>query len=203
MTGAVLLIALCALLPEREKFAYETDERGRIGRLAVTQHLDSAGYHVQYESDRTVDVLIDPVDFSTLAVRKVVNGKVELTIEKKKDFRVDYKGKVSTYREKKPIYDRHTLDYVMRHYDYTEDFSARIRLSIPEFMVVNADIAVVGEETLASPLGDIACWKVAFVPRIIFVKAEIYFWIEKDYPHRCMKYADTSGRRQVLLIEYE
>ena len=49
---------------------YETNAKGKIGRLYVTMHRDTLGYHVRYVSDREIDVILDTADLSTIYIEK-------------------------------------------------------------------------------------------------------------------------------------
>lgn len=198
----MLFFLISLMIPSRESFVYQTDEKGKLGTIDVTLYKDTAGYRIRYVSDRVIDVVLDTVDLGTLYVNKVVKGKWELLIERRDEFMVNFKGKKSNYDEKGPVYDRHTLDYALRRYEYSETFKKRIRLNVPEFMVINADLSVVGSETVNAPVGDIECWKILMKPRILIIRRDFYFWIEKEFPHRCVKYTDSSGNNLILLIKY-
>ncbi|HEX7321111.1 MAG TPA: hypothetical protein VF399_12250 [bacterium] len=198
----MLFFLISLMIPSHESFIYQTNDKGKLGTLTVTLNKDSVGYRVRYVSDRLIDVIIDTVDFRTLYVYKLVKGKWELSIERRNKFMVNFKGRKTSYEEKGPIFDRHTLDFVLRGFNYTKDFKHRIRLNVPEFMVINADLSVIGAEVIDTPVGELSCWKVMMMPRVIFVKMKFYFWIEKEFPHRFAKYADSSGKNQILLVEY-
>jgi hypothetical protein len=190
------------VIPSHESFVYQTDEKGRLGTIDVTLNKDTAGYRIHYVSDRVIDVILDTSDFRTLYVNKLVKGKWELSIEQQKKFMVNFKGKKASYNEKGPVYDRHTLDNALRGFEYSAKFAQRIRLNVPELMVINADLSVVGSETINAPVGDIMCWKILMEPRVLIIKKKFYFWIEKEFPHRCVKYTDSSGNNVILLIKY-
>ncbi|HEC79148.1 MAG TPA: hypothetical protein ENI34_08425 [candidate division WOR-3 bacterium] len=200
-----ILLFLLLLLPDKEIMVYETNDKGKIGTMHLTAAKDSTGYRVVYEwEDRRLEVLFDTLDMSTLYVKKTVGDKVELEITKKDKFKVYFKGRRQSYGADKPIYDRHAIEYALRGFDYNKDFKTKIRFHVPEFMIVNADVAVVGEgEVTAAELGEFDCWKVELKPHVLFFKWRFYFWIEKEYPHRFIKYEDSSGKNSILLIEYE
>jgi hypothetical protein len=40
-------------------------------------------------------------------------------------------------------------------------------------------------------------------PRVIFFGRRFFFYIEKEYPHRFVKYTDSSGKNSITLVEYE
>ena len=69
-------------------------------------------------------------------------------------------------------------------------------------MIVNADLHVIGEESVNTSLGSITCWKLKMKPRVFFINWQFYFWIEQAYPHRFVKYEDSSGENRILLVEY-
>ena len=193
---------VCLMIPAQESFVYQTDEKGKLGTIDATLSKDTSGYRIRYVSDRVIDVILDTLDLRTLYVNKVVKGKCELQVEQQKKFMVNFRGKKASYNEKGPVYDRHTLDIAFRGFEYSEKFRRRIRLHVPELMVINADLSVIGSEILSTPVGDIACWKILMEPRVFIIKKKFYFWIEKEFPHRCIKYTDSSGNNVILLIKY-
>lgn len=198
----MIFLFLCLqILPARESMMYETNEKGKIGYITITSQRDSLGYHVIYSSDRLIDVILDSLDLGTLAIKKFVNNRLELKISRNGKFEVWLKGKKLYYRVNGPIYDRHTLDFALRGFDYSDSFKTNIRLHIPELMIINAEVEVVGEEHINSRAGDILCWKILVIPRIIFTHRKFYFWIEKDYPHRFVKYWDSSGENYIILVD--
>jgi len=199
----ILLLLFLQLLPNKEIFIYETKDKDKIGRMDVISQKDSLGYHVVYTSDRTIEVILDTLNLGTLYINKIVDDELELKISRAKKFNVWFKGHERTYREDKPIYDRHTLDFALRGFEYTPDFKTVIRLHVPELMIINADIEVVGEEVVSTPLGEIPCWKVEMKPRVFFIRKKIFFWFEKDYPHRFIKLEDESGKKGIRLIGTE
>ncbi len=199
----ILFLLLLTILPEKEHLIYETNDKGKMGTIELVSEKDSLGYHVVYTWDRVIDVLLDSLNFGTLSIEKVVNGRLEMEISREKHFKVYFKGRRFTYQEDGPVYDRHTLDFALRGFEYKRDFERRIRLHIPEFMIINADLKVIDEDIVSGPLGEIPCWKVEMTPRILFIRWKFYFWIEKDYPYRFLRYEDSSGKNSVLLIGYE
>lgn len=171
--------------------------------MDITVELDTSGYHVIYTwENKILELIFDTSDMSTKYVKKTAGDKVELLAERKEKFDVLFKGRKFSYNIKQPIYDRHAIEYALRGFEYYNTFKHEIRLHVPEFMVINAEINVLDEETISCPLGDIACWKVEMVPKVLFIKWRFYFWFEKEYPNRFIKYSDSSGKNSILLIEY-
>ena len=164
-------------------------------------HRDSLGYRVRYVSDREIDVILDTLDLSTVYVEKYVDGKLELKIETGNEFKVYFKGGESRYRDDGQIYDRHTLDYALRRFDYHPEFKAIFRLHIPELTIVNAEVEVLGEKQIITAVGEFDCWKVQMKPRILFFNWRFFFYIEKEFPRRFIKYTDSSGENSITLIE--
>ncbi len=202
----ILFFLLLQIIPDNEYVTYETYEKGKLGKIVITSHRDSIGYHIFYKSDRSIEVILDSLTLGTIYINKFVNNRRELTITRNKEFKVYFKGEKHTYRETRPVYDRHTLDFALRGFSYSSGFKTSIRLHIPEFMIVNAELEVIGEEIMTCPVGKIPCWKVQLVPRVLFFSRKLYFWIEKAWPHRFVKYADSSGQNYILLTsskEYE
>jgi hypothetical protein len=199
----VLILALALqILPEEELLVYETDDKGKRGRISIVSELDSSGYRVTYTSDRTITCVLDSVNLSTLYVEKIVSGRHELTAEQHEKFEVHFRGNKYRYHETDPVYDRHTLDFALRGFLYHQGFKRTFRLHVPEFMIVNAELELVDEDTIDTELGNIACWKLKMRPRVFFINWEFYFWIEQAYPHRFVKYEDSSGDNRILLVEY-
>jgi hypothetical protein len=199
----VILLFLCLqLLPKTEFFIYKTNDKGKIGTIQVTSHKDSLGYHIMYTSDRIIEIVLDSLTLGTLYVKKTIDGRQALKIERdKEEFTVYFRGNKTTYHENGPVFDRHTLDFALRGFTYHTLFEDTFRLHIPEFMIVNAELKILGEEIIAGPCGEILCWKLQMIPRVLFIRIKFYFWIEKDEPHRCVKYADSSGENYILLAE--
>lgn len=198
----ILFFLFLQLLPDAESFVYETNAKGKIGSLHIMMQKDSLGFHVMYRSDREIEVILDTQDLSTVYIEKYVEGELELKIETTNEFYVFFKGAERHHRDDKPIYDRHTLDFALRGFDYHRDFKEIFRLHIPEFTIVNAEVEVIDEECVTTPVGEFDCWKVQMKPRIIFLNWRFFFYIEKEYPHRFVKYSDSSGDNVIVLISY-
>lgn len=198
----IVLLVLLHVLPVSESFVYETNDKGHIDSIIVESYRDSIGYHVRYVWDREIVAIFDTLDLSTLYMRKIVNDQLELEIKKENKFNVYFKGRESQYSANEPIYDRHSLEFPIRGFDYHPGFKKIFRLHIPEFMVVNADLEVMGEQDITTPLGTFQCWEVKMKPRILFLNRKFFFYIEKEYPHRFVKYADSAGDNIITLIEY-
>lgn len=200
----ILFFLLLQILPEKEVMVYETNDKGKMGTMDVTVEHDSLGYHVIYTwEDRILEVVFDSLNLSTLYVKKIVGNKLELEATRGKKFKVYFKGKRVTYKEDKPIYDRHAIEFALRGLDYNRDFETTVRFHVPEFMIINADLKVVDEGVVSGPLGEVTCWRIELKPRIIFINWRFYFWIEKEYPHRFIKYEDSSGKNSIILIDYK
>ncbi len=198
----VLFLSGNSLLPDSEHIIYETNDKGKIGQIEVISVRDSTGYHILYTSDRIVEAVLDTIDLKTLYLNKVIQGHWELTVRRNHIFEVNYRGRKNFYRETEPVYDRHTLDFVFRGFSYHTDFKKRIRLNIPEFMIINADLEMIGEDSVTTPVGSFDCWKIMMIPRVIFTRMKFYFYIEKIYPYRFIKYTDSSGKNSIILKEY-
>ena len=182
---------------------YETDDGEKIGSIRVVSELDSTGYNIVYTSDRIIEIRLDADDLSTIYAKKVVKGRTELVITKNGGFNVFFKGRRSRYNDDRPVYDRHTLDFVLRGFDYEAGFHTRFRLHIPEFIIVNADLDVEGDSVVETAAGIFKCWIVKMKPRIFFLNRKFYFFIEQEYPYRFVKYTDASGRNSIVLKKYE
>jgi hypothetical protein len=199
----LFLFLLCAsILPDSEYIVYETNDHGKIGQITIDSRKDSLGYHVVYVSDRVIEVVLDTLDLRTRYLKKTIGKKLNIEIFNDRAYRVFYQGREKKYSNREPIFDRHTIDFALRGFKLGPDFKRRIRLGVPEFMVVNADLETVGEDSVQTPVGTFSCWKIKLNPRVIFTKMKFYLWIEKEYPHRFVKYSDSSGNNQILLKEY-
>lgn len=199
----MILLALVALvLPSSEYVMYQTCDHGRLDTMEATLSKDSLGYHVFYVSDRTIEIVIDSLTLQTHYVKKVINGITNVEVINDSFYRVFYKGREHRYSNEGLVYDRHTLDFAFRGFPLSADFRTRIRLAIPEFRIINADLEVVAAETLRTPAGVFPCWKLKMSPRIIFIKRDIYFWYEQASPHRFIKLADASGNNEMVLVQY-
>ena len=199
----IFIFLFLYLLPQKESIVYRTDDTGKIGTRDVTAQKDSLGLHVIYEwEDRILEVIFDTMDMSTVYVKKTIADKIVLEITREDEFKVYFKGDRVNHPLEDPIYDRHALEFALRGFKYDEDFKKTIRFHVPEFMVIRADLEVIGDDVVSCPLGEIQCWKLMMTPRVLFIKWKFYFWIEKDYPHRFIKYEDSSAKNSILLIEY-
>jgi len=199
----MILLFVLQVLPAQENYTYETNDKGKIGTMDITVQKESLGYHVVYTwEDRILELIFDTLNMSTIYVKKTIGEKLELEIKREKKFNVFLKGRKFSYRVDKPIYDRHAIEYALRGFNYDARKKFTIKFHVPEFMVIDAEINVLGEEIISCPLGDIACWKVEMVPKVLFFKWRFYFWIEKDYSKRFVKYSDSSGKNSILLIDY-
>ncbi len=190
------------LLPDEEYIVYETVDKGKIGEIDIQLLKDSAGYRITYTSDRIVEAILDTQNLQTLYLNKIIKGRWELSVKRNDILEVNYRGRKNYYRETSPVYDRHTLDFALRSFQYTNDFKKRIRLNVPEFMIINADLEVIGEDTITTPVGTFDCWKIRMIPRVIFTKMRFYFYIEKEFPRRFVRYEDSSGKNTIILKEY-
>jgi|GEM_PF-686578 len=191
-----------SLLPDSEYIVYETSDKGKIGKIEVNLVKDSAGYHITYVSDRTVEAILDTENLQTIYLNKIIKGRWELSVKKNHIFEVNYQGRKSYHKETDPVYDRHTLDFALRSFTYHKNFKKRIRLNVPEFMIINADLEVIGEDSVTTPVGFFDCWKIMMKPRVIFTHMKFYFYIEKKFPQRFIKYTDSSGKNSIILKEY-
>jgi hypothetical protein len=199
----IVLLFIMQLLPAYEHYTYETNDKGKIGTMDIVTRLDTAGYHVVYTwENKVLELIFDTLDMSTKYVKKTADGKLELEAKRNKKYDVFFKGRKFSYGVDDPVYDRHAIEYALRGFEYHQDQKFTIRLHVPEFMVVNADINVIGDEHITCPVGEFDCWKVEMVPKVLFVKWHFYFWFEKKYPHRFIKYSDSSGKNSILLTDY-
>jgi len=181
---------------------YETDDGEKIGSIQVVSELDSTGYNIVYTSDRIIEIRLDANDLSTVYAKKVIKDRTVLVITKDGGFDVFFQGRRRRYDDDSPVYDRHTLDFALRGFDYEPGFHTRFRLHIPEFMIVNADLDVVGDSVVETAAGTFKCWIVKMKPRIFFLNRKFFFYIEQEYPYRFVKYADASGENSIVLKEY-
>ena len=199
----IVILLFLQILPPVESVIYQTDEKGKIGTLVATSRMDSLGYHVFYVSDREITILLDPTDLSTLYANKVIDGELVFEFKRSDHIDVFFNGRTYKHNDKAPVYDRHTLDFAFRGFKYHDGFKTMIRLHVPELTIVNAELEVMGDESVVTPAGIFECWKVRMKPRVIFFSRRFFFFIEKDYPHRFVKYTDSSGENSIILVEYK
>ncbi|MBN2620645.1 hypothetical protein JXB22_06075 [candidate division WOR-3 bacterium] len=200
----ITLFILFSVLPSRESIIYQTIDKGREGTMNIDAIKDSGGYHAVYTwEDRVIDIVFDSITMATRSVIKTIGDRTVLRAEQKENFEVEFNGGRHSYREKHGVYDRHAAEFALRGFEYTDDFKTTIRFHVPEFMVINADVTVLGTETVTCPVGIAECWKVEMKPKVLFISISLYFWIEKNYPHRFFKYSDTKGDHSILLIKYD
>jgi hypothetical protein len=201
----VLIALFCFLLiiPPSESLVYRTEADGKIGSITVASKKDSSGYLVLYVSDREITAVLDTTDLSTRYIKKVIDGELVLEGRYNGGFNVYFNGHEYHYKGSDPIYDRHTLDFALRQFDYHLGFKELFRLHVPELTIVNAELEVLGETTVSTDLGIIDCWEVQMKPRVIFTNRRFFFYIEREYPHRFVKYTDSSGKNIITLIKYK
>jgi hypothetical protein len=199
----IVFLLFLHIIPPVESVRYETNDGGKIGSLVATSYRDSLGYHVSYISDREITILLDATNLSTLYARKVIDGELVFEFERASKIDVFFNGREYSHNDKSPVYDRHTLDFALRGFEYHGGFKTMFRLHIPELTIVNAELEVLAEEEVITPVGSFECWKVQMKPRVIFFNRRFFFFIEKDYPHRFIKYTDSSGKNSITLIEYQ
>ncbi|UCD19568.1 MAG: hypothetical protein JSU64_00060 [candidate division WOR-3 bacterium] len=198
----IVILALLNIIPANEVMVYETNDKGKIGTIQVTSDFDSLGYHIVYVSDRVIEVTLDSTDLSTLTVRKIIKNDTVLEITKRERFHVKFMGRKYRYGNGRAIYDRHTLDFALRGFEYTPGFRHMFRLHVPELTIVNAELEVLEEDVVVTPAGEFPCWKLKMKPRILFFNWVFFFYIEKEYPHRFVKYTDSSGKNSIILKSY-
>ncbi len=196
------LFLLMQIIPKHESMEYETNNKGKIGAIQVTSNFDSIGYHVTYVSDRIIEVILDSTNLSTRYVRKKIDGRTVLEITTSGGFDVSFRGREYRYDNDRVVYDRHTLDFALRGFGYAPGFKEKFWLHAPEVTIVNAELEVVDEVTIATPAGEFSCWKIKMKPRILFFNWRFFFYIEKEYPHRFIKYNDSSGGNSIVLKRY-
>lgn len=198
----LLFLVYASILPDTEHIVYETNDHGKIGQITIDSRKDSLGYHILYVSDRVIEAVLDTIDLRTRYLKKTIGNKLNVEIFNDRSYRVFYQGREKKYLNRDPIFDRHTLDFALRGFPLNADFKRRIRLGVPEFMVINGDLDVMGDDSVSTPVGTFDCWKIRLIPRVVFTKMKFYLWIEKEYPHRFVKYSDSSGNNYILLKEY-
>ena len=199
----IALLFLLRIIPSSESLVYRTEADGKIGSITVVSRRDSSGYRVRYVSDREITVVLDTADLSTRYVKKIVDGELVLEAQYNSGFNVYFNGREYKYKGSDPLYDRHTLDFALRRFDYYLGFKETFRLHIPELTIVNAELEVLRDTTVSTDLGVIDCWVVQMKPRVIFTDWRFFFYIEKEYPHRFVKYTDSSHKNVITLIEYK
>lgn len=199
----IALFLLLQIIPKYERMVYETNAKGKIGTIQVTSRYDSIGYYVVYVSDRVIEVILDSTNLSTLYVRKVIDGDTVLEITKGRKFSVTFNGRKYIHSNGRAVYDRHTLDFALRGFDYVPGFKKMFRLHVPELTIVNAELEVLGEAVVVTPAGEFECWEVKMRPRILFLNWVFFFYIEKEYPHRFVKYNDSSRDNSIVLSSYK
>jgi hypothetical protein len=200
----ILFVLFISLLPDSEIIVYQTIDKGKEGTMHIAAVKDSRGYHAVYTwEDRVIDIVFDSITMATRSVIKTIGDKTVLRAEQKENFEVEFNGGRHSYHEKQGVFDRHAAEFALRGFEYADDFKTTIRFHVPEFMVINADVTVLGTDTVSCPVGTVECWKVEMKPKVLFISISFYFWIEKSYPHRFVKYSDTKGDHSILLIEYD
>ena len=99
-----------------------------------------------------------------------------------------------------PVFDRHTLDYVLRR-PYDTLYRREMMLSLPELGVKKVLFYVAGTETVKTELGEILCWQVVLKAKVLVFRFDLTFLIEKEYPYRYVRFGDK--KRQMVIFKYE
>lgn len=192
------LIFAVTELPASELIVYRTQEKGRVGYLTADIRRDSGKIFINYTSDRILDVTIDQQDLRTLYVRKIIAGVKDYEFERTGDsIWALYRGKEKVYHIAQPVYDRHTLDYVFRR-PYDSLYRKEILLSLPELGVKKVVLHVMGTEMVKTELGEIPCWRVVMTAKVLFLKFELVFLMEKEYPYRYVRFGDKKRRMTIF-----
>ncbi len=202
LLSAILgLILVGTELPASELIIYRTEEKKKIGYLTCDVRRDSGKIMINYTSNRIVDVIIDQGDSKTLYVRKIIDGVKDYEFERTGDsIWMLYHGKQRFYHISEPVFDRHTLDYVLRR-PYDSLYRREMMLSLPELGIKKVLFHVMGTETVETELGEIPCWRVVLRAKVLFLKFELVFLIEKEYPYRYVRFGDKKRKMQICRYE--
>ncbi len=200
---AIFVLTLLGFeLPLVEETVWFTAEDGKSGHLVSKVNMTDSAVCVYYESDRTIEALLDKKNYQTIWVRKIIKGIKAFEFNRSGDtIRIYDRGKNRTYIIDEKVYDRHALDYVLRTFQYHSDFKKSICVHLPELGIKRTLVKVVGEDNVATALGDIPAWQIELSAGILFLRWRFYFLIEKDYPHRFLKYRD--GHHIMEIIKYQ
>ncbi|MDH7504501.1 MAG: hypothetical protein QHJ82_17560, partial [Verrucomicrobiota bacterium] len=57
-------------------------------------------------------------DWTEAEAAVAIGSRWELSVKRNHIFEVNYQGRKNYYREVEPVYDRHTLDFVLRGFSY-------------------------------------------------------------------------------------
>jgi hypothetical protein len=193
--------------PNHERSIYRIQEKGET---ITSHHIISEGvfdgkpvYVVKTDS---MEMFLSCRDMRPVRIeRKGGDGGPEFSIIYKPD-RVHfiYPGPKRNKVMKIPgdSYDLNTMLEVMRCYPFGRD-KIRFTLVTPD-RVLKAYAKVIGSEKVSVPLGQIDCYLIeggisGIMGRII--RTKFLFWVEKEFPHRLVKYKD--GERRITLVGYE
>ncbi|HEX28498.1 TPA: hypothetical protein ENG04_00265 [Candidatus Poribacteria bacterium] len=99
-------------------------------------------------------------------------------------------------------YDLNTMLEVMRCYPFERD-KIKFTLVTPDH-VLKAYAKIKGLEKVNSPIGRVECYLIeggiaGIMGRII--RTKFLFWIEREFPHRLIKFRDNE--REITLVGYE
>lgn len=91
-------------------------------------------------------------------------------------------------------YDVNAITHVVRGFPFGEREQVKFQLVTMD-RTVGVGLKLVGEETVRVPAGEFACYKLRAgltgIKRRLYTR-KIYFWVEKDAPHRMVKQEDEG-----------
>lgn len=196
--AVIVTLANCKV-PVKEELLYRTQEKKKVTWLAGTSQYTDSGAYLTYTSDRYIEVILDTHDLRTRWVRKIIAGKKSYEFTRKGDSIAMWnKGRIHNYIRSEPIFDRHSLDYVLRNLDYDANFRKDIYVSTPELGIKKATLQVASQETVMTAVGKLFAWRVNLSARILLLfKYRIYFLVEVNHPHRLLVFEGVDHKMEI------
>ena len=192
-----------------EKSTYEVIADGKVSQTVhIISREQRNGKDVYIVRTKSRQMILEASNLRPISIKKTsANGELVFAIEYNDD-RVHFiypgpkRNKVGEAPEDR--YDINTILEVARGFPFRQE-KIKFTLVTPEH-IVSAYIKIVGNEQITVPAGTFDCYQLkAGVSGLAgkIVRTRFYFWIEKNHPHRLIKYTDSSGERLVTLVGYE
>lgn len=192
-----------------EKNIYEVIENGKVSQTVhIISREQRNGKDVYIVRTKSRQMILEASNLRPISIKKTnANGELIFSIEYNDD-RVHfiYPGPKRNKVDKVPEdrYDINTILEVVRGFPFGQE-KAKFTLVTPEH-IVGAYIKIVGNERITVPAGTFDCYQLkAGISGLAgkIVRTRFYFWVEKNHPHRVIKYTDSSGERLMTLVGCE
>jgi len=193
-----------------EKSLYYVKENGKESKaFYIITHGNCNNEEVYIIRSESYEMIMERDTLRPISIKKTnSDGKIEFSI-KYAENRVHfvYPGPKRNKVEKVPEdrYDMNIMIEAVRGFPFDRKDEVEFTLVTPEH-IIGAYIKIADNEFITVPAGSFDCYKLeggiaGFKGRIF--RTKFYFWVEKEYPHRLIKYTDSEDERLLELVSYE